>query len=170
VLALPTYTATAWYHHKLPQQPSTLEPFLKEVDSALASLLGPGNSDLAAEERVFDEFVTLKALRAHLRAFLQRHQLATRLCDDDGWWHEFLKHYAGVIEDGSLSCSADPSAELTYLKKVTFIKGDSSPAGAHVPFAMTWRVDLLDGRCVTMKGNLFKPAGGRWLRAFGVTL
>ncbi len=32
VLALPTYAATAWYHHKLPQQPAALEPFLKEVE------------------------------------------------------------------------------------------------------------------------------------------
>jgi carboxypeptidase C (cathepsin A) len=32
-LALPTYTATAWYHHKLPNQPSSLEPLLREVES-----------------------------------------------------------------------------------------------------------------------------------------
>ncbi|MFZ0924122.1 MAG: hypothetical protein WA020_13740, partial [Candidatus Acidiferrales bacterium] len=31
-LALPTYAATAWYHHKLPTQPADLEPFLKEVE------------------------------------------------------------------------------------------------------------------------------------------
>ena len=32
VLALPTYAATAWYHHKLPTQPPKLEPFLAEVE------------------------------------------------------------------------------------------------------------------------------------------
>src|ERR1700744_527385 len=32
VLALPTYAATAWYHHKLPNQPPALEPFLAEVE------------------------------------------------------------------------------------------------------------------------------------------
>jgi carboxypeptidase C (cathepsin A) len=32
VLALPTYAATAYYHHKLPQQPAALEPFLREVE------------------------------------------------------------------------------------------------------------------------------------------
>jgi carboxypeptidase C (cathepsin A) len=32
VLALPTYTATAWYHHKLPNQPQNLEPLLAEVE------------------------------------------------------------------------------------------------------------------------------------------
>jgi carboxypeptidase C (cathepsin A) len=32
VLALPTYAATAWYHHKLPNRPESLEPFLAEVE------------------------------------------------------------------------------------------------------------------------------------------
>ncbi|MCQ9155476.1 peptidase S10 [Acidomonas methanolica] len=32
VLALPSYAATAWYHHKLPDQPEALEPFLREVE------------------------------------------------------------------------------------------------------------------------------------------
>lgn len=31
-VALPTYAATAWYHHKLPNQPSELAPFLAEVE------------------------------------------------------------------------------------------------------------------------------------------
>lgn len=31
-LALPTYAATAFYHHRLPQQPAALEPFLQEVE------------------------------------------------------------------------------------------------------------------------------------------
>ena len=31
-VALPTYAATAWYHHKLASQPSDLESFLKEVE------------------------------------------------------------------------------------------------------------------------------------------
>ncbi|HEY2779188.1 MAG TPA: hypothetical protein VGI90_00320 [Steroidobacteraceae bacterium] len=32
-LALPTYAATAWYHHKLQSPPAALEPFLHEVES-----------------------------------------------------------------------------------------------------------------------------------------
>jgi carboxypeptidase C (cathepsin A) len=31
-LALPTYAASGFYHHKLPQQPAALEPFLKTVE------------------------------------------------------------------------------------------------------------------------------------------
>jgi len=32
ILALPSFAATAWYHHKLPNQPAQLEPLLKEVE------------------------------------------------------------------------------------------------------------------------------------------
>src|SRR5258707_538715 len=32
-LALPTYAATAWYHHKLENQPAAIEPFLHEVET-----------------------------------------------------------------------------------------------------------------------------------------
>jgi len=31
-LVLPSFAATAWYHHKLPNQPKELEPFLREVE------------------------------------------------------------------------------------------------------------------------------------------
>lgn len=32
-LVLPSFAATAWYHHKLPNPPAKLEPFLKEVEN-----------------------------------------------------------------------------------------------------------------------------------------
>jgi len=32
-LALPSYTASAWYHHRLAQRPQALEPLLREVES-----------------------------------------------------------------------------------------------------------------------------------------
>jgi carboxypeptidase C (cathepsin A) len=54
VLALPTYAATAWYHHKLPQQPAALDPFLKEVEDYamgdFARALSKG-TDLPATEK-----------------------------------------------------------------------------------------------------------------------
>jgi carboxypeptidase C (cathepsin A) len=54
VLALPTYAATAWYHHKLPQQPAALEPFLTEVEEFAMGdyehALGKG-TDLSASEK-----------------------------------------------------------------------------------------------------------------------
>jgi carboxypeptidase C (cathepsin A) len=54
VLALPTYAATAWYHHKLPNQAASLEAFLSEVEQfALADYwpaLAAGNT-LSAERK-----------------------------------------------------------------------------------------------------------------------
>lgn len=32
ILALPSFAATAWYHHKVPNQPPQLEPFLKQAE------------------------------------------------------------------------------------------------------------------------------------------
>ncbi len=53
-LALPTYAATAWYHKRLPNQPATLEPFIKEVEEfALGEYLSAlaQGSALAPERR-----------------------------------------------------------------------------------------------------------------------
>jgi carboxypeptidase C (cathepsin A) len=60
VLTLPTYAATAWYHHKLPNQPAALEPFLAEVEQfalgdywqalAAGNALPPGRKAEIAEK------------------------------------------------------------------------------------------------------------------------
>jgi len=50
-LGLPTYAATAFYHHKLPQQPAALEPFLKEVEQYA---MGPYAQALMAGSRLGD--------------------------------------------------------------------------------------------------------------------
>ena len=54
VLALPTYAATAWYHHKLPDAPKELRPFLEEVEkfaiTEYAAALAQGAA-LPAEQR-----------------------------------------------------------------------------------------------------------------------
>jgi carboxypeptidase C (cathepsin A) len=53
-LALPTYAATAWYHKRLPNQPTDLEPFIHEVeDFALGEYLSAlaQGSALAPERR-----------------------------------------------------------------------------------------------------------------------
>ncbi|HEY4010686.1 MAG TPA: peptidase S10, partial [Acidobacteriaceae bacterium] len=53
-LALPSFAATAWFHHKVPNQPATLEPWIHEVeqyaltDYAAALLQG---ADLGADRK-----------------------------------------------------------------------------------------------------------------------
>ncbi len=58
-LELPTFAATAYYHHKLPQQPSSLEPFLKEVEnfamSDYARALGQGDQLPATDKQAIAE-------------------------------------------------------------------------------------------------------------------
>lgn len=53
-LALPSMAATAWYHHKVPNQPAQLEPFLHEVEQfslgEYASALLQG-ADLSADRK-----------------------------------------------------------------------------------------------------------------------
>lgn len=58
-LELPTFAATAYYHHKLPQQPSSLEPFLKEVEifamGDYARALGQGDQLPATDKQAIAE-------------------------------------------------------------------------------------------------------------------
>jgi carboxypeptidase C (cathepsin A) len=78
VLALPTYTATAWYHHKLPNQPAALEPLLREVENfaltdysqALAagsSLSAERKSEIAARLHAYTGLAADYVERANLR-------------------------------------------------------------------------------------------------------
>jgi carboxypeptidase C (cathepsin A) len=61
-LALPTYTATAWYHHKLPEQPAALEPLLHEVE---AFALGDYAQALAAGSTLSAERKSAIAAKLH---------------------------------------------------------------------------------------------------------
>jgi carboxypeptidase C (cathepsin A) len=58
-LALPTYAATAWYHHKLPSQPAELAPLLIEVESfalnAYSQALNAGSSLSSTDRQAIAE-------------------------------------------------------------------------------------------------------------------
>lgn len=59
IVGLPTFAATAFYHHRLPQQPAALEPFLREVEryatGEYAQALMAGNTLDAARKRAVAE-------------------------------------------------------------------------------------------------------------------
>jgi hypothetical protein len=69
--------------------------------------------------------------------------LPTSLCDENERWFAFLAAYAGVIEDGSLTCQGE-SAELNLVKGVTFTKGPQVHEDSHVPIGINWTI-LLKG-------------------------
>jgi carboxypeptidase C (cathepsin A) len=55
-LVLPSFAATAWYHHKLPNQPAKLEPFLKEVENfALTDYALALNKGATLDEASFNQ-------------------------------------------------------------------------------------------------------------------
>jgi carboxypeptidase C (cathepsin A) len=61
-LALPTYAATAWYHHRLPNQPEALETLLSEVE---AFAMGDYLQALAAGSTLSAERKSQIAVRLH---------------------------------------------------------------------------------------------------------
>jgi carboxypeptidase C (cathepsin A) len=78
MLALPTFAATAWYHHKLPNQPPALEPLLREVENfalndyaqalmAGASLSAERKSQIAAKLHEYTGLPADYIERANLR-------------------------------------------------------------------------------------------------------
>jgi carboxypeptidase C (cathepsin A) len=60
VLGLPSYAATAWYHHKLPQQPADIDAFLKQVEQFAVTdyaqaLLQGSQLDPATKQKVAEQ-------------------------------------------------------------------------------------------------------------------
>ena len=62
VLGLPTYAAIAWYHHKLPSQPASLDTFLTEVEQFA---LGDYAHALAQGDKITPEQKSAIAAKLH---------------------------------------------------------------------------------------------------------
>jgi hypothetical protein len=137
----------------------TITPFLQRVDEFVhGKLVGP--EDFGADNQMVHEFLMFETLRSQFRDFCQSKGIRTDLTDDGARWNEFVRHYAGVIEDGSLSILA-PNHGMKHVKKVTFIKGrDTFGEFAQIPFDMVWRITLLDGRRIDVDVNARPPMKG----------
>jgi len=142
-----------WALHIDLTNPTTTFTFLEQVDRYAQSVLA-GNRDIVAEHQMFREFIWLETFRGQLRDFLRSYTLPTALCDEDGRWHEFLKHYGAVVEDGSLACTAGKKARrLQLVKQVNVTKGGPQPAwrkNTVAPFELDWEIDLQDGRSLAV--------------------
>jgi hypothetical protein len=148
-----------WALHVDLEYPGTTLPFLERVETFAASVL-EGNSDMLREHRMLREFVFLDTFRQQFGQFLQAFNLPTAVCDEDSRWNEFLTHYAGVIEDGSLSCKAKANS-LKLVSEVVFTKGRIRAASenTYIPFGLAWTIILLDGRKLTVEVNASAPNG-----------
>jgi hypothetical protein len=153
-------------HVDLSHKRTTL-PFLERVDAFAAGVLS-GNANLIDEHHMFREFIFLDTFRKELRLFLRDYDLPMTVCDEESRWREFLRNYAGIIEDGTLSCSAD-SPSLSVVREVVFNKGAPTTAGSYLPFYLSWDIHLLDGRTMTVEVDAEEVEGGQAI-AHGIHL
>jgi len=149
-----------WALHVDLDHPKTTRAFLEQAEKYAASVLA-GSQDIVQEHRMLREFVFLDTFRQQFRKFLDAYGLPTAVCDDDKRWHEFMTHYAGVIEDGSLSCSAK-TQPLTLVSKVVFTKG-KTVQDHYTPFALAWTIFLVDGRKLEVEVRASAPKGNEMI-------
>jgi len=112
-LALPSYAAVAWYHHKIPGQPEKLEPFLREVehfamnDYALALSKGA-----LLDSASFEEIAT--KLHKYTGISMDYIRKAKLRIEDQQFEHELLSKedkITGRLDARYSGYSQDPLAE-----------------------------------------------------------
>lgn len=156
-----------WALHVDLDKPGTTLPFLKRVDKYAASFLA-GKEDIAEGHRMLTEFVSLDTFRQQFAQLLKAYQLPTGICDEKPRWYEFLKHYASVIEDGSLSLSPKAKTNpLKQIKQVVFTKGRvaAPEENFYIPFGLVWTIVLLNGKELKVEVKASGPNGDETISA-----
>lgn len=139
---------------------------LTQVDAFTERVLSR-KTNVVEDHRLFREFALFETFRDQFKLFLRSYDLPTAVCDDGARWHEFLEHYAAIIEDGSLSCSA-ASGDLKFVKEVVITKGRPAPDG-DIPFFLAWLIRLSNGKELAVEVNPFSTPAGKGI-AFGITI
>jgi hypothetical protein len=163
-----------WALHTDLTRPNTTLDFLTRVDSFIEGELDHRRLSVADNHRMFREFIYLDTFRKELREFFAHFALPTALCDEDQRWHDFLKLYAGIIEDGSLYCGDDVAEAkkkgLKLIKGVTFSRGRATTADSYFPFYFAWEVQMQDGSAVEVEVNAAPLPDGSPMLVSGLTL
>src|ERR1700680_2144297 len=146
-----------WALHVDLDRPKTTLPFLQRVDEFVGSVFGGTDADIVLEHNAFREFVFLDTFREQLKRLLAGYGLPTAVCDEENRWHEFITHYAGIIQDGSLSCDGK-NLYLKWVREVIFTKGQAR-SDSYVPFDLSWRIGLLDGSSIDVDVRAMDFAG-----------
>lgn len=113
---LPTYAATAWYHHRLPNQPAQLEPLLQQVEqfalNDYAEALNAGNAlspdQFSAIAQKLHEYTGLST------AFIEKANL--RVTDQE-FFHELLADQdetVGRLDSRFSGPSMDPLSQGAF--------------------------------------------------------
>jgi len=155
-----------WALHVDLTNPGTTERFLGQIDNFVESVIA-GGKDINLEHRVFHEFAYWETFRTQFREFLRAYGLQTAICDEEKRWHEFLRYYARVIEDGSLCCQSK-TQRLKYVRKVVFEKRTPRSAPNLAPFDLAAHIVLIDGRALTVDVSACPLPDGSPMLAFGI--
>ncbi len=151
-----------WALHVKLSNPKTTREFLERIDAYAESFL-QGNKDIVGEHQTLKDLVFSDTFRQQFRAFLNHFDLRAAICDEDAQWHEFLKHYSGVIEDGSLECQGEG---LKLVDKVVFRKGRPRPTESYIPFDLIWEIVLLNGKTLKVEVNASPLPNGKPMIGF----
>lgn len=149
---LPAYAAIAWHHHRLPQQPKDLRPFLREVEQFalgefVSTLLAWPNVAPATRERVLDKLHRYTGLS---KEFWEKSELRVGTVD---FARELLRDQGRVltINDGRRSSpvsrpgggargareAAGDTPMMTYLRDELRV-ADAPSYRASAPGASDW--------------------------------
>lgn len=143
-----------WALHIDLTKPNTTLPLLRQIDEFIDSVYGSAKPDRHLENQTFHELRVLSTFRTELRGFLATYGIPVSLCDDDEQWRTFLRHYSGVIQDGTLSCEAAKAKDLKHVDSVVFKRGRMREwpdrCEAYLPFDLDWTVNLKDGNKLTV--------------------
>jgi hypothetical protein len=156
-----------WALHIDLTNPGTTAPLLERIDCFVDRIV-LHTEDVIEDHYLFRELLWLDAFRQQFREFLRAYDLPTGVCDADRRWHEFLTHYAGVIQDGSLSCQAK-TQRLKHVSEVVFSKGRERPH-VFVPFDLVWEIVLLDGRSIAVDVYATPLPNGKPMEVHGIEL
>ena len=110
---LPTYAATAWYHHALPDRPAALQPFLEQVQHfALNAYAEALNAGSALSTKEFDAIAEkLHEYTGLSTAYIEKANL--RVTDRE-FFHHLLAHRdetVGRLDSRFVGPSMDPLGE-----------------------------------------------------------
>ncbi|HEX5322533.1 MAG TPA: hypothetical protein VFW40_02020 [Capsulimonadaceae bacterium] len=110
---LPSYAATAWYHHRLPNHPADLQPFLQQVEqfalTDYASALNAGNALSAAQFQAIAQ--KLHEYTGLSTAFIEKANL--RVTDQE-FFHQLLadqNETVGRLDSRFSGPSIDPLSQ-----------------------------------------------------------
>ncbi len=159
-LALPTYAATAFYHHKLPKQPAALEPFLREVEDFA---LGEYESALLAGSLLTEQRQRAIAEKLHNYTGLSvDYLLKANLRVSGGAFSKTLQDETGTTTGRLDTRYRGP--DLNRLSEEAEYDPMSSAIAAAYTTAVNQylRTELKYGRDLSYKPNIYGDTGASW--------